>query len=139
MSEEIFQRQGLYVTRFYGGTERGPCIQFTMSRSGVILDAFDLKVLAMKLDSWLRFWKPSAPENPSDDTGKLSVGYVEDTVNGPCVELVCDGGRAYVQLDGREVKALAAKLELWLDTTGQPAIDKVIAAEKTRVSSGGKS
>lgn len=53
MSEKVSEREGLHVTSFYGGQDRGLCLAFDTAHSVAELKAVDVAALVDELTRWL--------------------------------------------------------------------------------------
>ena len=55
MSTKLFEKGYFTVHTFYGGTERGPCLQFTIGWGAFeVIDVMNVRILKLILEEWIR-------------------------------------------------------------------------------------
>lgn len=65
MSVGLLYARKLSVTSFYGGVQRGPCLQLTLSEAAPYtqLDFTEVEELAQTLNAWLRGMRATGGED----------------------------------------------------------------------------
>jgi len=53
MCRNIFNKFGLIITSFFGGTKRGRCLQFMIGHEWIECNEDDVREIADVIDTWL--------------------------------------------------------------------------------------